>query len=114
MFKPQSLKNSISLESMKDDQVQRMKKSHPPRSNGVTQQRSSNANIKRLTWDEMQRRRTQGLCFNCNKRFTPGHSYSEPQLLLLEIEVKPRIVGPGEKMASYMEGNLHERVFLNT
>ena len=30
MFKPQSLKDVISLACMKDDQVQRIKKSHPP------------------------------------------------------------------------------------
>ena len=54
---------------------------------------SSNATIKRLTWDEMQRRQAQGLCFNCNERFTPGHRCSQPQLLLLGIkEEEPGIV----------------------
>ena len=54
---------------------------------------SSNATIKRLTRDEMQRRRAQGLCFNCNERFTLGHRCSQPQLLLLEIkEEEPGIV----------------------
>ena len=55
MFKPQSPKDFISLTRMKDDQVQRMKKSHTPRFSGVTQEQSFNATIKRLTWDEMQR-----------------------------------------------------------
>ena len=49
MFKPQSLKKVISLALLKDDQVRRMKKSHPPCSSGVTKERSSNATIKRLT-----------------------------------------------------------------
>ena len=40
--------------------------------------------MKRLTWDEMQKRRTQGLCFNCDEKFTPGHRCRGPQLLLLE------------------------------
>ncbi|KAH9717133.1 hypothetical protein KPL71_021710 [Citrus sinensis] len=42
--------------------------------------------IKWLTWDEMQRRRAMGLCFNCNDRFTAGHKCTQPQLLLLESE----------------------------
>ncbi|KAJ0084052.1 hypothetical protein Patl1_30306 [Pistacia atlantica] len=37
-----------------------------------------------LTWEEMQKRRAQGLCFNCNERFTTGHRCQRPQLLLLE------------------------------
>ena len=32
----------------------------------------------------MQKRRAQGLCFNCNERFTPGHKCQAPQLMLLE------------------------------
>ena len=40
--------------------------------------------MKKLLWDEMQKRRAQGLCFNCDKKFTAGHRYRGPQLLLLE------------------------------
>jgi hypothetical protein len=40
--------------------------------------------VKRLSWDEMQKRRTHGLCFNCEEKFTPGHRCNGPQLLLLE------------------------------
>ena len=57
MFKPQSLKDVISLVRMKDGQVLRMKKSHPACPNGVTQKKYSNATLKRLTWDEMQLQR---------------------------------------------------------
>lgn len=32
----------------------------------------------------MQKRRAQGLCFNCNEKFTPGHKCQVSQLLLLE------------------------------
>ncbi|KAL6332966.1 hypothetical protein AAG906_019980 [Vitis piasezkii] len=39
---------------------------------------------KRLGWEEMQKRRAQGLCFNCNERFTPGHKCQGPRLLLIE------------------------------
>jgi len=40
--------------------------------------------MKRLTWYEMQIRRAQGLCFNCDERFVPGHKCKGPQLMLLE------------------------------
>lgn len=40
--------------------------------------------IKRLTWDEMQIQRSQGLCFNYLEKFTPRHQCKGPQLLLLE------------------------------
>lgn len=31
----------------------------------------------------MQKKRTEGLCFNCNERFTAGYKCIQPQLLLL-------------------------------
>ena len=37
----------------------------------------------------MQQRRTQGLCFNCNKKFTADHKCTKAQLLLLESEELP-------------------------
>ena len=40
--------------------------------------------FKCLSWEEMQRKRAQGLCFNYNERFTAGHRCQKPQLLLLE------------------------------
>ncbi|XP_050908813.1 uncharacterized protein LOC127122537 [Lathyrus oleraceus] len=39
--------------------------------------------IKRLNPTEMQQRRTQGLCFNCDERFHPGHRCKSKQFLLL-------------------------------
>ena len=44
----------------------------------------TNPGMKRLSWDEMQKKRAQGLCFNCEQKFTPGHRCKGPQLLLLE------------------------------
>ncbi|KAL4278328.1 hypothetical protein GQ457_03G010840 [Hibiscus cannabinus] len=40
--------------------------------------------MKRLTWNEMQKRRAQGLCFNCDEKFTTGHRCRGSQLLILE------------------------------
>ena len=34
----------------------------------------------------MQRRRAQGLCFSCNKKFTVRHKCSKAQLLILKSE----------------------------
>ncbi|RVX02376.1 Retrovirus-related Pol polyprotein from transposon 297 [Vitis vinifera] len=92
MFKPQSVKEAISLAKMRDDQLARQRRfarpsalrdsvpiSNPNPPKGPTQ-----VTIKRLSWDEMQKRRAQGLCFNCNERFTPGHKCQAPQLMLLE------------------------------
>ncbi|KAK8483155.1 hypothetical protein V6N12_019586 [Hibiscus sabdariffa] len=42
------------------------------------------APMKRLSWEEMQRRRTQGLCFNCDEKFSSSYRCRKPQLLLLE------------------------------
>ncbi|GAU42093.1 hypothetical protein TSUD_134770 [Trifolium subterraneum] len=39
--------------------------------------------IKRLNPTELQQRRAQGLCFNCDERFHPGHRCKTKQFLLL-------------------------------
>ncbi|KAH9735042.1 hypothetical protein KPL71_017615 [Citrus sinensis] len=61
LFRPKTLKEAISLARMKDEQIT-------------------------LTWEEIQRRRAQGLCFNCNEKFTTGHRCTKAQLLILEAE----------------------------
>ena len=40
--------------------------------------------VKRLSWEEMQRRRAMGLCFKCDDKFAASHKCRGPQLLLLE------------------------------
>ncbi|KAA8538317.1 hypothetical protein F0562_027860 [Nyssa sinensis] len=94
MFKPQTLKKAIGLARMRDDQLTRQKRfvrpapplraplALPPVSRVATP--TTTAPVRRLTWDEMQRRRAQGLCFNCNDRFTAGHKCQGPRLLMLE------------------------------
>ncbi|KAL9432532.1 hypothetical protein AB3S75_027545 [Citrus x aurantiifolia] len=78
MFKRKTLKEAISLARMQADQVQH-KFSQPFPVSGT-----STSNVKRLTWDEMQRRRAQWLCFNCPEKFIVGHKCMSPQILLLE------------------------------
>ncbi|KAH9671355.1 hypothetical protein KPL70_017339 [Citrus sinensis] len=89
MFRPRTLKEAISLARMKDDQITRQRRLFQPPSSRTPPtlpptQASPTVPVKRLPWDEMQRRRAQGLCFTCNERFTAGHKCQGPQLLLLE------------------------------
>lgn len=88
MFKLRTLKEAINLTRMKDEQLIRQRKfarpSLPARALPPPTRTALSSSVKRLTWDEMQRRRAQGLCFNCNDRFMAGHTCRGPQLLLLE------------------------------
>ncbi|KAA8546385.1 hypothetical protein F0562_002876 [Nyssa sinensis] len=88
MFKPKSLKEAISLDRMRDEQLNRQKKAirlfHRTTTDSLPMKLKSASPMKRLTWDEMQKKRAQGLCFNCDEKFVPGHKCKRPQLLLLE------------------------------
>ncbi|XP_061960644.1 uncharacterized protein LOC133681574 [Populus nigra] len=91
MFKPQTLKDAISFTRMKDDQLMRQRKflrpTPPVRASLALSLSTSTtpvAPIRHLSWDEIQRRRLQGLCFNCNERFTAGHQCQGAKLLMLE------------------------------
>ncbi|XP_052181984.1 uncharacterized protein LOC127794776 [Diospyros lotus] len=42
--------------------------------------------VRRLSWVEMQKWCKQGLCFNCNKKFTLGHKCKVAQAFLIECE----------------------------
>jgi len=78
MFKPRTLKEAISLAKMRDEQLARTRRfTQPPPLNRISIATSpvnhpipANA-TKRLSWDEMQERRAQGLCFNCNDINSP-------------------------------------------
>ncbi|KAH9658745.1 hypothetical protein KPL70_023603 [Citrus sinensis] len=86
---PISLKEAISLAQMRDEQMIRQRETTRPFNRTVVDFSSSTkfkptTPIKRLTWDEMQTRRAQRLCFNCEEKFTLGRRCTGPQLLLLE------------------------------
>ena len=83
MFKPKTLKEAISLARMKDDHLSRQKKT-VPMSSTTSSIINSSPTMKQLSWEEMQKRQTQGLCFNCDEKFTPGHKCKGPQLLVLD------------------------------
>ena len=89
MFRPKSLKEAISLARMKDEQLQRQRRTQPntPQIQRNTQHNSKGPlTTKRLNWEEIRKKRSLGLCFSCDERYTPGHKCRQPQLLLMEGE----------------------------
>ena len=67
MFKSKSLKEAISLARMRDEQWKRQRKANRPFSRSIADSLASakfegTTHIQRLTWNEMQKRRAQGLC----------------------------------------------------
>ena len=88
MFKPKTLKEAISLDRIKDYQLSRQKKTTCPSiasiSNTAFSIIKSAPTMKQLSWEGMQKRRTQGLWFNCDEKFTPGHKCKCPQLVVLD------------------------------
>ncbi|KAL4318963.1 hypothetical protein GQ457_18G015170 [Hibiscus cannabinus] len=112
MFKPKTLKDVISLARMRDDQLMRQRKFQRP-SNVINQSSSLPTSkpapsMKRLTWSEMQQRRAQGLCFNCDEKFTTGHKCRGPQFLLLEgHEIRYEEEAMGDILEHRPEISLH-------
>ncbi|KAF2293985.1 hypothetical protein GH714_006084 [Hevea brasiliensis] len=87
MFKPKTLKEAIDYARMRDEQLLRQRKAtRPPYqlSSSSPVKSKPTTPVKRLTWEEMQKRQADGLCFNCNEKFVPGHRCSKPQLFLLD------------------------------
>lgn len=88
MFKPKTLKEAIGLARMKDEQLSKQKKVTRFSTTVGGSMTSNNPKpaspMKRISWEEMQKRRAQGLCFNCDDKFVLGHKCKGPQLLLLE------------------------------
>ena len=101
MFKPKTLKEATSLARMKDEQLQRQRRiSRPPlpiHTSLALPTTTKASPIKRLSWEEMQRRRAQGLCFNCDDKFTSGHRCKGPELLLLEGNIDDDSEGDNTK-----------------
>lgn len=46
----------------------------------------------------MQKRRAQGLCFNCDEKFVVGHRCRKPQLLLLKGEEEEEEMTAAEEL----------------
>jgi hypothetical protein len=111
MFKPKTLRDAIELARMRDENLSKTRKN--PRGDGPratytsfmqrstgqaatttghtgatsaipTSRTYSSGAAKKLSWEEMQKRREKGLCFGCNEKFTPGHRCQKPQTFLIE------------------------------
>ena len=92
MFQPKTLKATIELARMRDEQVQRTRKSFSNRNNhappspsqALTAKVTPTGQPKRLSWEELRRKRSLGLCFSCDEKYTPDHRCQKSQLLLIE------------------------------
>jgi hypothetical protein len=106
MFKPKTLQDAIELARMRDDNLS--KERRPTCNEGTKLQQPkaiqklyytgnsahtsstpaartySSRAAKKLSWEEMQKRREKGLCFSCNEKFTPGHHCQTPQAFFIE------------------------------
>jgi hypothetical protein len=110
MFKPKTLRDAIELARMRDENNSKTKKNqrsdgfrpqntnfmqktigHTATSSGQSTRTSavpttrtySSGAAKKLSWEEMQKRREKGLCFGCNDKFTPGHRCQKPQAFFI-------------------------------
>lgn len=95
MFKPR-MKDAISLARMCKEQlarqgrldwVRRTQTDSQARSLSDQTPRALTATVaapKRLSWEEAQRWRSQGICFHSDEKFTFGHKCRQSQLLRLE------------------------------
>lgn len=84
MFKPKTLKEAISLARMQDNQLARQRTFTRLPSNNQALRDLQAPPMKRLSWEEMQKSRAQGLCFNGDEKFTLGHKCKGVQFLLLD------------------------------
>lgn len=87
MFSPTTLRMVIKLARLRDEQLQKQRRPFTPRPQSQTstthQPPPSTSTPKKLSWDEMKRKRSLGLCFSCDERYTPGHKCKTSQLLLM-------------------------------
>lgn len=93
MFKPKTLTEIINLARMRDDQLQQEKRWNNQRHYSSATENSrpaiSNASTTvpwRLTWEELKRKRSLGLCFSYDEHYYPGHKCKQPQIFLMESE----------------------------
>lgn len=94
MFRPKTLKEVINYARLMDGQLQRQRRgaaqtkpqtrNFPPRN--FPPRDTSDQTPKKLSWEELKRKRSLGLCFSCDERYTPGHRCKQPQLFLMEGE----------------------------
>lgn len=97
IFKPRTLLEVINLARLRDEQLQQEKRWSNPRSHfNKSLQPNSRTDVtttlsekpapspKRLSWDELKKKRSLGLCFSCDEKYSPGHRCKQPQLFIME------------------------------
>lgn len=94
IFKPDKVNAAIGLARMLEEELQRLRRtmrssyrSSPPPQISQAAPRA-NFPFKKLTWAEMQAHREKGLCYNCDKKFGPGHKCKTQQIFLLEADAE--------------------------
>jgi hypothetical protein len=90
-FKPRTLRETIEFARMREDELTHIERSPSWESNTTiaisSKAPGSQTSVKKLSWEEMQKRRVQGLCFNCTERFTPGHRCAVPHVFIIEADL---------------------------
>lgn len=98
ILQPHSITQAIGLAKLVEAKILDSKPSYarPPRSASSPSLLGPAGNpppssipILRLSPTEMQERRSRGLCFNCDDKFSPGHRCHKKQFLLLLAEEEP-------------------------
>jgi hypothetical protein len=106
-FKPRTLCETIELARMREDELAHSKKSpfaDTSKYNSKTawgsnttstvsssSKTSAQPAVKKISWEEMQKRRENGLCFNCNKRYIPGHRCAVPHVFIIEADPEEEV-----------------------
>lgn len=101
VYKPRTYTEAIEFARLRDDHSTAIKKAVRPegrRLGYVTPEAKNNggvvrtanprpipSDVKRLAWEEMQKRREKGLCFNCDEKFVPDHRCRTRQSFFIEV-----------------------------
>ncbi|XP_010474544.1 PREDICTED: uncharacterized protein LOC104754084 [Camelina sativa] len=95
IFKPKTLLEVINYARLRDDQLQQEKRWNnprimaPPPAYTVSHPRGESSKPtppRKLSWEELKKKRSLGLCFSCDDNFFPRHKCKQPQLFIMESE----------------------------
>ncbi|GJR47921.1 hypothetical protein Tco_1316024, partial [Tanacetum coccineum] len=90
ILRPHTITQAIGLAKLIKDKTN--DQISPPQNSSLTAAPAPTSEalaIKRLSPAEMQKRRVDGLCFNCPEKYSPGHKCNPPKFLLLQTGHDP-------------------------
>ncbi|XP_052179706.1 uncharacterized protein LOC127793015 isoform X1 [Diospyros lotus] len=108
LHRPTTMSQAIDVARLKDDQLRSMHKATIHKGPATDESSSSTherkpllvpqaagskqipPGVRRLSYAEMQKKREQGLCFNCNEKFTIGHKCKVAQSFFIEVDDPPK------------------------